>query len=218
MLEFDKILLVWRKGSGSRREAVGEILHRADNSFIFKYYPNTIELKETEGFTPYTEFQDLNKEYSGNVVDIFAQRLTKNGRADIQGFYDFWQVDNSKSNDKFYILGKTQGLVATDNFEFLADYNLVPNLCFITELAGLTYCPIVPGVLMVGDKLSYELETNNEKDGLAVKVFKGNVNLGYIKKYHTRVFHESGEHKLNLSVKALDQNGTIKRVFLKVEF
>ncbi len=116
MQEFDKIFIVWRKGTGGRRTAVGELVKTPEGRHIFKYFPKAIELQTKEGFTPYTEFQDLTKEYNGNVAEIFAQRLTKSDRPDIETFYKFWEVDGDKANDKFYLLGKTQGLVPTDNF------------------------------------------------------------------------------------------------------
>jgi hypothetical protein len=40
--------------------------------------------------------------------------------------------------------------------------------------------------------------------------------LGYIKKIHCRVFHQPGSEKLKLTVKAVDKNGKLKRVFIKV--
>jgi hypothetical protein len=51
----------------------------------------------------------------------------KTDRPDIETFFKFWEVDKEKSGDKFYLLGKTQGLVPTDNFKFLAEYNLIPD-------------------------------------------------------------------------------------------
>lgn len=90
----------------------------------FIYLPKTAKLQEEEGFTLYTEFQDLKKIYNGVVADIFGQRLTKSDRSDIGSFYKFWEVDAEKASDKFYLLGKTPGLVPTDNFKFLAEYKL----------------------------------------------------------------------------------------------
>jgi len=106
--------------------------------------------------------------------------------------------------------------VPTDNFEFLADYKLISNLHFLTEIAGLTKKSIPKGTLHVGDSLRYELEPENENDKFAVKVFLGDLDLGYIKKYHSKVFHEAGSDKMKLSVRAIDQNGVLKRVFVKV--
>jgi hypothetical protein len=218
MTEFDKIHLVWRKGVGYRRHAVGLLEKKPDGKHIFKYSPGTEKLQLEEGFTPYTEFQDLKKEYNGNVAEIFGQRLTKLDRPDIAGFFKFWEVDADKAQDKFYLLGKTQGLVATDNFEFLAEYKLQPDTHFLTELASLSKNPLPTGTVQLADILSFELESENEYDRYAVKVFKGDKQLGYIKKYHSKIFYEPGADKLKLEVKALDQNGFIKRVFIKVYF
>jgi HIRAN domain len=113
-------------------------------------------------------------------------------------------------------LGKTQGLVPTDNFEFLAEYNLTPDIHFLTELASLSSLQLPKGTLQIGDTLRFEKEPANSNDPYAVKVFKGDKEVGYIKKIHSKVFYESGADKLKLTVKAIDQNGVIKRAFLKV--
>ena len=217
MIEFDKIHLVWRQGTGTRRVSVGILEKTTDGKHIFKYDSKVAELQKTDGFTLYTEFQDIHKQYNGNVAEIFGQRLTKSDRPDVNTFYDFWEVDKDKTEDKFYLLGKTQGLVTTDNFEFLAEYNLTPNLHFLTDIAALTVNePLVKGTIQIGDTLRFELESTNPKDKYAVRVFKGDLFIGYIKKYHCKVFHEIGADKLSLTVKAIDQNGYIKRLFVKV--
>jgi hypothetical protein len=216
MKEFDKIHLVWRKGTGGRRYSVGLLQRTADGSHIFKYAADAAQLQKEEGFTPYTEFQDLHKEYNGNVAEIFGQRLIKTDRPDIGSFFKFWEVDTDKANDKFYLLGKTQGLVATDNFEFLAEYKLTSNTHFLTELASMSVQQLQRGALKEGDKLRFEKEPDNEYDCDAIKVFKENLFIGYIKKYHNKIFCEPGAESLSLTVKALEQNGIIKRIFVKV--
>lgn len=216
MLEFDKILLVWRKGSGGRRSAVGELVKTPDGNHVFSYLPEALELQQEEGFIPYPEFQDLQKIYNGNVADIFGQRLMKGDRPDIASFYNFWEVDEAQVKDNFYLLGKTQGLVPTDNFEFLAEYKFQPELHFLTEIASLSSLQLPKNFLRIGDKLEYELERDNKQDQFAVKLFRSGEPVGYIKKYHSKVFYETGLQKLNLTVKAIEQNGMIKRVFLKV--
>lgn len=218
MTEFDKIYVTWRKGVGTRRHIIGVLQKTTDGKHIFKYEQSVVEkLQKEEGFTPYTEFQDFTKEYNGNVAEIFGQRLTKLERPDIQSFFKFWEVEESKAQDKFYLLGKTQGLIPTDNFEFLADYHLTPDIHFLTELASLSQLELPKGTLQIGDTLSFEKEPTNENDKYAIKVFKGDVEVGYIKKIHSKVFYEQGADKLKLTVKAIDQkNGIIKRVFVKV--
>ncbi len=217
MAEFDKIFLVWRKGTGHRRVDVGILEKTNEGKHIFNYSPNFAGLQETEGVTPYAEFQDITRTYNGNVAEIFGQRLMKSDRPDVDAFFNFWEVDKEKADDKFYLLGKTQGLVPTDNFEFLAEYNLVPGLHFLTEIAALSIEPkLEKGTVKPGDILRFELEPTNPKDIEAVKVFKDNLFVGYIKKHHCKVFHEIGSDKLSLTVKALDQSEYIKRLFVKV--
>jgi hypothetical protein len=216
MNEFEKIYLVWRKGIGTRRHAIGVIRKTPEGKNIFSYNNEAVSLVKKEGFTPYTEFQDLNMEYNGNVVEIFGQRLTKSDRPDIANFYHFWEVDVKKASDKFYLLGKTQGLVPTDNFEFLAEYIFQPGLHFLTELAGLSKYQTPRGTIKSGDILHYQLDRESEFDEYAVKVFKDEILLGYIKKFHNKVFYDAGDFKLNLQVKAVEENGVLKRAFIKV--
>ncbi len=216
MTEFDKIYVTWRKGSGTRRHIIGVLQKTTDGKNIFNYDPSVEELQTKEGFTPYTEFQDINKQYNGNVAEIFGQRLTKTDRPDIQSFFKFWEVDETKAQDKFYLLGKTQGLIPTDNFEFLAEYHLTSDIHFLTELASLSQLQLPKGTLQINDELHFEKEPTNSNDPFAVKVFKGDKEVGYIKKIHSKVFYESGADRLKLTVKAIDQNGVIRRVFIKV--
>jgi hypothetical protein len=215
MGEFNKIYLVWRKGAGQGREIVGTLEKKADGRGVFSYAPEVEQLTK-KGFTPYVEFKDLHKAYNGNVIEIFGQRLTKGDRPDISRFYDFWEVDAAQKDDQFYLLGKTQGLVPTDNFEFLAEYHMQPGVHFLTEIAGLSVTKIAKGAVQNGDILRFELDPSNSSDPFAVKVFKGNLHVGFIKKVHSRIFHENGGEALKLAVKALEQNGFIKRIFVKV--
>lgn len=216
MVEFDKIYLAWRKGLGHGRHIVGLLEKKPDEKYLFNYLSEAEKLKKEEGFIPYTEFQDLQKQYNGNVVDIFGQRLIKIDRPDISNLFNFWEVDLDQAHDKFYLLGKTQGLVPTDNFEFLADYKMQSNLHFLTDIAGLSTSDLPRGTVEIGDILRFEKEPDNEVDPTAIKIFKGQVFLGYIKKIHNRIFHEKDADKLKLAVKALEQNGNIKRIFVKI--
>ena len=216
MKEFEKIYLSWRQGQGCRRHITGVLDKDQDGKFSFQYIKENIENAKAEGFSTYTEFPQIDKIYNGNVLDIFAQRLTKPERMDIQSFYDFWEIEPQYKDDKYYLLAHTQGLSTTDNFEFLADYNPVNNLHFLTELANISKKQLPIGSIKTGESLNYQLEPANDRDSYAVKIIKDGNEIGYIKKIHCKVFHKSGGEKLKLTVKALDQNGFIKRVFVKV--
>jgi hypothetical protein len=216
MNEFDKIYLSWRKGRGASRHIVGILLRTSQRLFEFSYREEDVKKAREDGFTPYTEFADTTKTYNGNVLDIFAQRLIKSERPDIQSFYDFWEIEPQFKDDKFYMLGHTQGLQPTDNFEFLADYNVVEGLHFLTELAGLSSYKLTSGTLREGDVLRFEIDEHNEHDADAVTVFKGDLEVGHIKKIHCKVFRKPGAEKLKLTVKSVDRNGIIKKAFIKV--
>ncbi len=216
MKEIGHIYLSWRQGFGKRRHLVGVLKRNATSGIRFSYIQEGLNEAKKEGFAPYIEFPDTNKVYTENVIDIFGQRITKSERSDILEFLGFWEVDEKYKDDKFYLLAHTQGLNPIDNFEFLADYNPSKNLRFLTDLAGLSVLKLQADSLRPNDILNYELEPRNPFDKSAVKVFKGRNLVGYIKKVHCKVFHKIGANKMELKVKAIEQNGTIKRVFVKV--
>jgi hypothetical protein len=216
MKEFEKIFLSWRKGQGYGLHIVGVLEQTSNGKYTFSYKENGVKNALKEGFTTYTEFPRVDTSYNGNVLDIFAQRLIKSERPDIQNFYDFWEIDPRYKEDKFYLLGHTQGLLPTDNFEFLADYNIVEGLHFLTEVAALSKYKLSTDVLSVGDALQFKLDKGNDHDDDAVKIFKNDEEIGFVKKIHSRVFHKPEAEKLKLSVKAIDKNGSIKRIFVKV--
>ena len=216
MKEIGHIYLSWREGLGKRRHIVGVLKKNATLGIRFSYIQDNIEAAKKDGFSPYTEFPDLKKEYTENVLDIFGQRIMKSERSDISDFYDFWEIDQKFKDDKFYMLAHTQGLNPTDNFEFLADYQPKKNLRFLTDLAGLSNRKLPADSIKSGDVLIYKLETDNEFDDKAVKLFKDDKEIGYVKKIHSRVFYKNKKRPLQLIVKAVEQNGVIKRVFVKV--
>ena len=212
------IYLAWRKGKGSRRHIVGVIRRNANNGVRFAYIKEGVDEAQKEGFTPYIDFPDSTNVYAENVLEVFGQRLIKTDRADIQNNLDFWAIDPKFKDDKFYKLAYTQGILPTDNFEFLADFHPVKGLCFISEVCGLSDTKIEAGTLKPSDKLSWELEKNNPKDPFAVKVFKGDKQIGYIKLIHSRVFHKKIKAEIKVTVKSVDQNDSINRVFVEISF
>jgi hypothetical protein len=216
MKEIGNIYLCWRKGLGERRHIVGILKRNATDGVRFSYFPDGVKAAQKEGFTPYTEFPDLNKTYDGTALEVFGQRIMKSERSDINDFLSFWEISPKYKTDKYYLLARTQGLNPSDNFEFLADYNPVKGLSFMTDLAGLSKLNLPKGTLVEGDELSFEKEPENGYDRFAVKVkFKGQL-VGYIKKIHSKVFYKSAGENLKIKVKALDQNGMIKRIFVRV--
>lgn len=216
MNKIGNIYLIWRKGPGSRRIPVGVIKRNSTEGVRFKYLAKYIEEAKKQGFTPYTGFPDFDKEYSNNVLEILSQRLMKSERNDLSEFYNFWKVDLERRFDTYYMLAQTQGIIPIDNFEFLADFNPTAGLQFITEIAGLSKTKIPADKLKVGDELEYELEKLNSHDQNAVKLFKDELFLGYVKKIHSRVFHKKSGNKLSVKVHHIERNGIIQRAFILV--
>lgn len=211
-----QIYLTWRKGSGDRRHIVGSIKRNATDGVRFEYIKENVEEARKDGFILYESFPDLDKKYNENVLDIFGQRIMRSDRADLKNFYDFWKIDLKNIDDKYYMLAYTQGMLPTDNYEFLADFNPIKGLKFVTEISGLSHFKVSGDKLSVGDKLSYLLEDINPKDKNAVKVFKDDLSLGYIKRVHNNVFVKA-KHQIDLTVKSIEKNGILKRVFVEVE-
>ena len=211
------IYLVWRKGAGFPRIIIG-VMKRNAAGVTFSYIKEGLEKAKKDGFITYTDFPDENKVYTDGVLDIFGLRLNKSEREDIQKYYDYWEIDPKMRDDKYYLLAHTQGLLPTDNFEFLADYNPVKDLSFTTELCGLTKLQLSRDTLREGDILTWAKEPDNCYDKFAVKVYKGDTFVGYIKKIHSRIFYKKCRSKLKITVKSLNRNGHLNRAFIKVSF
>jgi hypothetical protein len=217
MKQIGNIFLTWKKGPGSRRIAVAKIARSATDIGRFHYLPENVEIAKKEGFSFYTGFPDTNKVYTENVLDILGQRISKSERNDLKDFYDFWCVDSSRKNDVFYMLAMTQGLLPTDNFEFLADFNPVKDLVFISEISGLSVSKLSPDLIKIGDKLSFNREPDNEYDDKAVELFFNGIKLGYVKAIHSNVFYKTRKNPL-ITIHHLERNGVIKRAFIKIHF
>lgn len=218
MKAIGNIYLSWRKGKGFRRYLVGVLKRNAIEGIRFEYDLDEVEKAKKEGFTPYVDFPKLDEEYKTNVLEIFGQRLMKKERADVQSFYDFWEIDPKYKDDIYNMLAYTQGMLTTDNFEFLADFQPTSNLSFVTEIAGISKKELSTGSVKIGDVLKYEKEPGNVHDPNAVKILKGNLHLGYLKKVHCRIFNKKNSDKLTITVKGIEQNGKINRIFVKISF
>ncbi len=216
MKTIGNIYLSWRKGKGERRIIIGVIRRNVTNGTRFEYIKEGVEKAQKLGFSVYEGFPDISKIYTENVIEIFGQRLMRSERNDIKDFYDFWSIKEECKKDDYYMLAYTQGILPTDNYEFLADFNPHKSLAFVTELAGLSKTQLPSDTLLKEDMLRYEKEKpENSFDKYAIKVFKGDLFLGYIKTVHNRVFYKSNRG-LKIKVHHIEKNGILNRVFLYV--
>ncbi len=214
MKAIGNIYLTWRKGKGNSRTAIAVIKRNVTNGVRFQYIESGVEKATLEGFKGFTDFPDTNKVYNENVLEILGKRLTNPDRDDIQKYYDFWEIRPEFKNDKYYLLAHTQGLLATDNFEFLADYSPVAGLSFISEICGLSHTHPTVDLFKEGEILNWKLNKQNPYDNKAVEVYKGDFRLGNVKLIHCNVFHKPGAGNLKIKVKSIEQNGHLNRVFI----
>ena len=218
MIRFREIYLSWRKERGSRRKIVGVIKRTATNGITFRYIKEGVGEAKKEGFKEYPGFPiDFNRVYTENNLDIFSLRLVPFERKDNKKLLDFWLAEGV--TDKFDLLALTQGLLPTDNFEFLGKFYPRKGFRFVTDLAGLSHIELEKDTVKKGDRLNYEFEFNkNAIDNRAVKVKKGNVHIGYIKIIHDHIFKTiKGSNKLRITVKDVEQNGRIRNIFIEVD-
>lgn len=208
--------MIWRKGPGTRRIPVGVIKHNKTEGVRFQYIQENLKKAFDNGFISYTGFPDVEKSYTENVLEIFSQRLPKSERNDLSTFYKFWEIDQKKKEDNLYMLAKTQGLIPIDNFEFLADFNPIKGLVFISEIAGLGKNKIDSSLISVGDLLRFEKETDNLYDKNAVKLYKDDLFLGYVKIKHSKIFYKSNGG-FKITIHHLEKNGILKRAFIRIE-
>ena len=212
-----KIYLSWRKGKGSRRKIVGVIERTATNGISFKYIEKGVKDAIPEGFKEYPGFpigSNFDKIYREIDLDIFSLRLIPFERRDNLSLLKFWEAETI--TDKFDLLSLTQGLLPTDNFEFLGLFNPTPHCKFVTDIAGLSHLELESNSVKAGDLLTYEIEYNKEAyEEKAVKVYKSDMHIGYIKNIHNNVFIKS-KRQIKLTVKEVEKNGIIKNVFVVV--
>ena len=212
------IFLSWRPGPGERRFIVGRFDRHQHQTISFHYLTEAIRNATLKGFSPYPAFQDIEKVYQ-DVLDTVSVRLVSTERSDRVKYLQFWEADN-ESYDEFDLIGLTQAWLTNDRFEFLAEFIPQPGLTFITDLAAQTYVKAQSEDLEIGDELCFEIETSNLLDSEAVKVLnKTGKKIGYIKCIHNRIFSETvlNSHQIKLSVKSLEMNGALKKVFAKVQ-
>jgi len=216
-IKVKKIYVSWRKGKGSRRKMVGVIERTATNGITFKYIETEVVEAQKEGFKEYPGFpipEKMDHVYNENDLDIFALRLIPFERKDNKHLLDFWEAEGIE--DKYDLLAMTQGLLPTDNFELLGLFNPYRDFKFVTDLAGLSHLELESNTVQAGDVLTYIFEDNiHAYQNKAVKVFKGEHHVGYIKNIHNHIFQVSNR-RLMITVKEVEQNGIIKNIFVRV--
>lgn len=182
------IYVTWRPERGCPRMHIGTL--KKDGSFRYNM-PTVSKLKKLNSFEGYPGIS-VDKEEHKDALQLFEKRLINTERTGAEELLNFWNVDVEYKEDKIYLLGMTQGIMQTDNFEFLADFDNTRPFSFITDIAGLSHNKLNNfQSLKIGDALEYRLDPANEYDKYAVLTTKNNKEIGYVKQFHNRVFYEN---------------------------
>ncbi len=211
-----KIYITWREKIGSRRYVIAKLKRNTTDGITFNYCEAGFNEAKKKGLDYFLGFKDSRKLDNKQIKQLLSLRVISEDRHDRNKLLSFWNAENI--TDTFDLLALTQGKSPTDNFEFLAEYFPKKNLSFVTDLAGISHLHIIKDTVKIGDKLTFKFERDNPHDKHAVALYKGKLKVGYIKKIHNMVFHMLKSKKPTLVVKAIDQNGTIKQVFISVDF
>lgn len=214
MKSIGHIYLSWRPDAESPRILVGVIKNSANEGVRFTYLADGVLEALPLGFVPYKGFPDPIEVYTKNVLRIFGHRILLAAGDDIQSYFDFWGVHNEYKSKPFYMLAYTQGMLPTDNFEFLASFNPKKDFSLVTEMCDLNDAGVAGAKLSEGDMLRFVSEPSKTNDKYAIKLFKGSVALGYVKVVHSRIFSKA--KKLEVRVHKVEQIADKNKVFIKI--
>lgn len=215
-----KIYLSWRPGKGDGRFLVG-VFSRGNSSgddIEFNYQQEEVIKAGEKGFFNYPEFPDINKVYRTNLKTVLSLRLMPKTRADRNNYLSFWNA-NVDGLDWFDELGFTQGELATDTFEFLAKYPKKYNgigINFVSNIAALSHLTLSSDCVKIGDKLRFELDPENKFDKSAIKVFRDNDFIGYVKRGHNLFFHKVRNEEIDIRITNLEKNGKMNQIYFSV--
>ena len=209
------ITLVWRTGKSHSRIPVAIVKSNVFGT-TFKYLKDGVEQAQKEGFVCFPDFPDTMEIHSTNVLKVLSLRINDSERSDIQDYYSFWEVPPAVQKNTSRLLSYTQGILPTDNFEFLAEYYGVKGVRFVSELTGLSENQLENDRINEGDELEWKLEPENEYDSKAVALYKDGQMLGHVKRVHSHVFYLPSSNLLRVKVKKIEHNGHISRAYILI--
>lgn len=219
--DFTRIALMWRPEKGHRRICIGILsVPKNEKGLSFAYDEKGIEAAKAidPSFAGYPGLPLSSHSLSSTQIsEVFFGRLINNTRNDVEDFYNFWLVDKSKVNDPLYILAQTQGLSASDMFEFVPQYFQSHKPSFITDIAGISKYDFDLSQLTVGDILTFTQEKDNEFDPYAVYVSFNGCKIGYIKKGHNTVFNRKNTKGIKISVWSITNIPGYEKLYARVD-
>lgn len=193
--------LIWKQPETRRRYKIGCLIYE-DGIYTFKYVDPELNDAVDAGFINFPGFENIRKTYKSS--ELFANietRLPNVARADYLEILNLYNLE--KNSTKLEILKATKGRLITDNYEFVPAFD-VNKIEF--DIAGTRHCPDVmkcKDLISINDKLSLELEPENEYDENAIKVVFNKENrkyhLGYVPRYYSKELSEMLKNNVEYS-------------------
>lgn len=193
--------LIWKQPKTRRRYKIA-VLNYDGNNYTFKYVNPELDDAISNGFEYYPGFEDTDKTYTSK--ELFANietRLPNSKRADYLEILNLHNLE--KESSKLEILKATKGRLITDNYEFVPAFD---SSKVEFDVAGTRYCSNIQeikDIISINDRLTLELEPENEHDGYAIKVLLKkdgkNHHLGYVPRYYSKELTELLKKKIDYS-------------------
>lgn len=204
----DYLYLVWKDPNTRKQFTVGQLAKNGGYEFSYG-----LEVHEAinNGFKPLIAFENLNEKYKSTIMfPVFSSRLPdrkRNGIEKILKKYDLEEYDEYK------LLKRSGAKLPIDNLVFIdpiIDVN-EKKLKRLFYLAGTRYHFGCKGTdcseaveIKVGDKLNLYAEPDNKHDPNAVKVFHGNIHIGYIPRYYCSAINKALKNGYFYTLKVIE--------------
>lgn len=213
MKSIGNIYLAWRKDANSPRILVGVIKKNATKGVRFFYLADGAIEARLQGFDTYPTFPDVTEVYTEDVLRFFGLRIlkaAKDGFENSEAYFDAWGINREYKSKPFYMLAYTQGMLESDNFEFLASFNPQKDFSLVTEVDDFQPAVISTLDLQVGDTLKYKMTKGSEE----VKLYKDQRYVGKVKIVHSRIFAKA--KNLIVKVHRLEHGAEQSKAFIRI--
>ena len=195
-----QLWLVWRQPETRIRYKVG--LLKFDKKYTFFYINPELDDAISNGFTYFPGFENLNKMYESDYLfPNIETRLPNPKRPDYLNILNTYNLDSHSS--QFDILKATRGRLVTDSYEFVPVFD---SKKIEFDIAGTRYSTDIKECskfIRINDLLSLELDSNNEFDHYAIKIFLihngKKYQLGYVPRYYSKELTELLNSKIPYS-------------------
>jgi hypothetical protein len=189
----DYIYVIWKEPETRRQYTIGELCKNDNYQFSYGY-----EIKKAidKGFNGLICFENFDETYCNNVLfPAFSSRLPNENRRGIERILNKYGLNQY---DAYELLKRSGGKTPTDNLEFIDPLpnkfngEQIERYFYIAGTRHYIGCEGKECTKSVNiekeDSLKLVLESDNEYDCYAIKIYDGFSNhIGYIPRYYSEL-------------------------------